>query len=284
VGLTRLLAVLALAAGLLAAAPAESAEPASAADPLVNRQEPRILGEARYGQVLRAAPGRWSPTPRKVRFQWLRGGEPIPGATRPRYEVGVRDVGRALRVVVRVKADGHAWTQARSTPVRALHRVRVRRTVTYSVQTRGRVTADLREFRRLVQQTYDDPRGWRAAGVRFVPVRRGGAFTVVLAEARTLPSFSSVCSVEWSCRVGRYVVINQTRWQHASPAWNAARGPLRGYRHMVVNHETGHWLGFGHAGCPRAGVPAPVMMQQSKGLDGCRFNPFPTRGELARTH
>jgi hypothetical protein len=50
---------------------------------------------------------------------------------------------------------------------------------------------------------------------------------------------------------------------------------------MVVNHETGHWLGLGHAGCPGRGRLAPVMMQQSKGLGGCRFNPFPTSRELA---
>ena len=50
---------------------------------------------------------------------------------------------------------------------------------------------------------------------------------------------------------------------------------------MVVNHETGHWLGRGHAGCPRPGALAPVMMQQSKGLDGCRLNPWPTGREQA---
>jgi hypothetical protein len=85
----------------------------------------------------------------------------------------------------------------------------------------------------------------------------------------------------WSCRVGRFVIINQERWKHASPAWNAAHLALRDYRHMVVNHETGHWLGLGHAGCPGPGRLAPVMMQQSKGLAGCRFNPFPTLHELA---
>jgi hypothetical protein len=76
------------------------------------------------------------------------------------------------------------------------------------------------------------------------------------------------------------VIINQTRWNRATPPWNAAGGSLRDYRHMVLNHETGHWLGKGHAGCPGRGKPAPVMMQQSKGLDGCRFNPWPTLREL----
>ena len=103
----------------------------------------------------------------------------------------------------------------------------------------------------------------------------------MLAQASLVPSFSSSCSAMWSCRVGRYVIINQDRWLHASPAWNAAHLALRDYRHMVVNHETGHWLGLHHVGCPGPGRLAPVMMQQSKGLDGCRFNPFPTQHEIA---
>jgi hypothetical protein len=49
---------------------------------------------------------------------------------------------------------------------------------------------------------------------------------------------------------------------------------------MVVNHETGHWLGHGHLGCGGAGRLAPVMMQQSKGLDGCKHNPWPLASEL----
>jgi hypothetical protein len=151
--------------------------------------------------------------------------------------------------------------------------------VTYSVATRGRLTTSVAVFRREAQETYDDARGWRAGGIQFRRVARGGDFTLVLAAASALPSFSSTCSTMWSCRVGRYVVINQERWKHASPAWNAARQPLRDYRHMVVNHETGHWLGHGHVGCPGPGRPAPVMMQQSKGLDGCRFNPWPLPGE-----
>ena len=159
--------------------------------------------------------------------------------------------------------------------------VPVRRRVTYSVTTRGAITASVADFRRLAQETYDDPRGWRNAGVEFRRVARGGDFTLVLASARAVPGFSSTCSATWSCRVGRWVIINQDRWLHASPAWNAAGRSLRDYRHLVVNHETGHWLGRGHASCPAGGGPAPVMMQQSKGTGGCRFNPWPLAWEAA---
>lgn len=281
-GLRALLAAV-LLGGLLAAAPPTTAVSAEPTEPLVVKKAPRVVGELRFGRTVRATPGRWSPRPEKVRYQWLRAGEPIAGATSARYEIRPEDVGRGVRVLVRVKATGHAWTETRSSARgKVAHRVDARRTVTYHVETRGRITASLALFRRLAQETYDDPRGWRGAGVRFRQVRRGGSFTLVLAEASRVPDFSPVCSAEWSCRVGRFVIINQTRWQRASPAWNAARGSLRDYRHMVVDHETGHWLGFGHAGCPGRGRPAPVMMQQSKGLDGCRFNPFPTLAELGR--
>lgn len=247
---------------------------------LRNRREPRLLGEPRFGRVVRATAGRWSTAPDRVRYRWLRGGEPIRGARAARYVIAPEDVGRRLRVEVTAYADGHKPATKRSEAVVVRHRVDVRRRVTYSVTTRGRVTASVPEFRRLVQQTYDDPRGWRGMGVQFRPVPSGGSFTVVLAEASTVPSFSSGCSATYSCRVGRYVIINQTRWQQASPPWNAAGRSLRDYRHMVVNHETGHWLGRGHAGCPRPGALAPVMQQQSKGRDGCVFNPWPTLAEL----
>ncbi len=171
-------------------------------------------------------------------------------------------------------------TPSTTQPTVEAYAVPVRRRVTYSVTTRGRITASLKVFRRLAQETFDDPRGWRAGGVEFRRVRRGGDFTLVLAAAATLPSFSSSCSTQWSCRIGRHVVINQLRWTNASPAWNAAGRSLRDYRHLVVNHETGHWLGLGHASCGGGGR-APVMMQQSKGTGGCRFNPWPLEREAA---
>jgi hypothetical protein len=149
---------------------------------------------------------------------------------------------------------------------------------TYSVSTRGRVRADLAVFRSVVAATYADPHGWLRAHHRFREVPRGGDFTVVLSQARYLPAFSWECSTSYSCRAGRYVIINQDRWQRGSPHFP---GDLLTYRRMLVDHETGHWLGRGHAYCPRPGAPAPVMQQQSKGMQGCRPNPWPLPREIA---
>jgi hypothetical protein len=156
---------------------------------------------------------------------------------------------------------------------RALPALDAYRLHTYVVARRGRAVPDLRAFADAVAATYADPRGWRAAHRRFAQVASGGDLTVVLAEARYLPTYSRACSV------GRYVVVNETRWRRGSPAFT---GPLTQYRAMVVNHETGHWLGLGHTACPRRGAPAPVMQQQSKDLQGCAPNAWPLASELAR--
>ncbi len=247
---------------------------------LVNLAPPELAGRARLGRTLTADRGSWTAKPSAVDYQWMRGQRSIDGATKRKYRLGLRDFGKRVRVLVTVRRAGYTAAQVASQPKRVKHRVPVRRTVTFHVETRGRIVADLDAFAELAQATYDDPRGWRAMGVRFRQVRRGGDFTLVLAQAAQVTRFSSACSATWSCRVGRYVIINQTRWQHASPAWNAYGRSLRDYRHMVVNHETGHWLGRGHRGCPGPGRAAPVMMQQSKGLGGCRANPWPIRSEL----
>ena len=173
-----------------------------------------------------------------------------------------------------VRDAGATWQRS----VATLAPLDVFRLHTYSVTTRGRVRADLAVFRSVVAATYADPHGWLRAHHRFREVPRGGDYMVVLSQASHLPAFSWECSTTYSCRVGRYVIINQDRWQRGSRHFP---GDLLTYRRMLVNHETGHWLGQGHADCPRPGAPAPVMQQQSKGMQGCRPNPWPLPREIA---
>jgi hypothetical protein len=148
---------------------------------------------------------------------------------------------------------------------------------TYVVRQRGHITVSMTQFAAQAAQTYADARGWRAGHHRFARVRTGGDFSLVMAQAKYLPSYSPVCSVRYSCRAGRYVVINQNRWRSGSTPFT---GSLRAYRHMVVNHETGHWLGRHHEFCGGRGELAPVMQQQSKSLQGCAPNSWPLAFEL----
>jgi hypothetical protein len=133
------------------------------------------------------------------------------------------------------------------------------------------------DFAAQVAAVYADPRGWLRSHRRLVQVARGGDFTVVLAEARLVPTYSRSCSASFSCRVGRDVIVNADRWRSGARAFP---GSLEQYRQMVLNHETGHWLGLGHASCPGRGRPAPVMQQQSKGMQGCAPNAWPLDAEL----
>ena len=49
-----------------------------------------IKGVARFTHTLDAHPGRYSATPSKVTYQWLRGKQPIAGATDKRYAIQAR--------------------------------------------------------------------------------------------------------------------------------------------------------------------------------------------------
>lgn len=151
----------------------------------------------------------------------------------------------------------------------------------YSVRGKGNVS-DIEGFAAAAAETYADPRGWNLGGsIRFERVASGGDFTLWLSADSQMSTFGGACDVVWSCRSGDNVVVNEDRWLGASPAWNEAGGSLRDYRHMVVNHETGHWLGFGHSTCASPGAAAATMQQQSMGLQGCTPNPWPLAGERA---
>ena len=133
--------------------------------------KPVVTGVPRFTRTLTADKPRLKPRPTSVRFRWLRDDEPVRGARGRTHRVGVDDVGHRLRLQVTVRREGYATEQLLSRPREALHLVPVRRSVTYHVETRGPVTADLREFRRQAQETFDDPRGWRGGGCRG-PARR----------------------------------------------------------------------------------------------------------------
>lgn len=152
------------------------------------------------------------------------------------------------------------------------------RVLTYSTGTRGEVTADLSAFRDVAAAVLEDDRGWDLGGaLEFTEVAQDADMRLWLADPAAVAAASSGCSASWSCRVGNDVYINEVRWESGTTSWSSR--PLEEYRHYVVNHEVGHWLGLGHTSCPGPGMPAPVMLQQSKSTEGCAPNTWPLPAE-----
>ena len=149
--------------------------------------------------------------------------------------------------------------------------------VTYTVEVEDAVGYSAEELARIVDETLADPRSWTADGaVAFQRVASDGQVRIVLATPGTVDELCLPLQTNglYSCHQGGTVALNSNRWLNGTDEWP---GPLVEFRHYAVNHEVGHAIGHGHEYCGGAGQPAPVMMQQSKGLEGCLPNgwPFP---------
>lgn len=157
------------------------------------------------------------------------------------------------------------------------------KTYRYCVSSRGAdAAAQVPELKKKLASTYTDLRGWTLDGqVQFVYVTSGCDFTVWLASSNQMSTFGAICDPVWNCEVDNNVVVNLDRWLQTSDSWRAYGGSVEDYRDLLINHETGHMLGFHHLTCPGKGQPAPVMMQQSIDLQGCVFNVWPTPAEFA---
>lgn len=151
-----------------------------------------------------------------------------------------------------------------------------RRIMSYTVEIERGLPFPPVSTARRVDATLADPRGW--ADVEDVSFRRVEASPdqrVLLASPDTTDRLCAPLQTrgQVSCRVGDLVVLNARRWAFGTEDY---RGDLLGYRRYVVNHEIGHALGRDHVFCPAPGEPAPVMAQQTYGLQGCRANAWPS--------
>lgn len=152
--------------------------------------------------------------------------------------------------------------------------------VTYRVEVERGLPFRAAGFARAVDRTLGDPRSWSGrTGRPLVRVEGEADLRIVLASPRTTDRLCAPLDTRGkvSCRNGEDVVINALRWAEGAASY---AGDLAAYRIYVVNHEVGHGLGRGHVPCTGAGDPAPVMLQQTLGLRGCRANPWPTDAEV----
>ncbi|MFD0774109.1 DUF3152 domain-containing protein, partial [Streptomonospora algeriensis] len=143
----------------------------------------------------------------------------------------------------------------------------------YIVEVEKGLPGKAADFATAVEQILADERGWRGEDeVSMQRVEQGDAdFRVALAAPETVDRMCAPLQTmgRVSCTKGDRAIINQNRWVSGVEHFD---GDLRTYRIYVVNHEVGHALGRGHVSCPGRGEPAPVMQQQTFGLQGCEPN------------
>jgi pyruvate/2-oxoglutarate dehydrogenase complex dihydrolipoamide acyltransferase (E2) component len=157
------------------------------------------------------------------------------------------------------------------------------RTVRYTVEVEGGLGVDEAQVAATVQGILLDERGWQGVDhVRFVNVsperaRAGGQVDIRVTLAspgltdRLCAPMRTMSQV--SCWNGERSVLNFRRWALGDDSYGA---DVARYRVYQVNHEVGHGLGHQHEQCAAQGARAPVMVQQTLGLGGCKPWPYPS--------
>jgi hypothetical protein len=148
------------------------------------------------------------------------------------------------------------------------------RVVRVRVEVEGGLAVDGEKFADFALATLNDARSWAHDGRTFARTDGAADVRLVLASPATSAAMCRPLRTNGrlSCHSGGATVLTIYRWVDAIPGYGTDR---TGYRRYLVNHEVGHALGHGHVSCPGRGRLAPVMMQQTKGLLGCRPNPWP---------
>ncbi|OII62635.1 hypothetical protein BJP40_27980 [Streptomyces sp. CC53] len=148
----------------------------------------------------------------------------------------------------------------------------------YTVKVEDGIDLSATQAAHEIEEILAHPRGWAAHGRgSFQLVDEGADFVVFIATPATADRLCLAEGLntrgELNCETRQGVVVNLKRWMLGSPTFS---GTPAEYRHLIINHEVGHEIGIrSHMGCPGPGKPAPVMMQQIKGLKGCVSNAWP---------
>jgi Protein of unknown function (DUF3152) len=145
----------------------------------------------------------------------------------------------------------------------------------YTVELEEGLPFDASAVATMIDTTLGDARSWISTGRNaFQRTAHRPDIRIVVATPKTTDKLCAPLRTrgEVSCHNGEFVVLNAKRWAAGVEFYN---GDIDNYRRYLINHEVGHALGHGHVSCPGRGELAPVMLQQTYGLDGCLPNAWP---------
>ena len=154
-------------------------------------------------------------------------------------------------------------------------------TKTFTIEAEGGLGIDLTAYAGEVRSILSSDKGWEVAdGIHFKALTPADLDQGSVPDVRiTLASpdlTDELCAPlntggEVSCNRHGRAVINAKRWAIGVKYYD----DLTLYRTYLINHEVGHGLWHQHAFCPGAGQKAPIMQQQTLGLQGCTAWPYP---------
>lgn len=160
------------------------------------------------------------------------------------------------------------------------------RTVRYTVEVEDGAGVDETNYAHVVRDVLTDQRGWETQDrVHFENISPEKAAAgerpdvrITLASPDTVDKMCAPMDTEGqvSCNNGDRVALNSMRWTQGVQYYP---NDLLHYRIYLVNHEVGHAIGHSHEPCSEPGRPAPVMLQQTLGLQGCTRYPWPVPGQ-----
>ena len=145
-----------------------------------------------------------------------------------------------------------------------------------SIKVESGLNLELNCLSNMIIGILNDSRGWSTIEDRIFQIvdSENADFNIVFAKPETVDELCYPLQTNgiYSCRNEKNVVINMFRWLSGAKDFGT---DFSTYRIYLINHEVGHFLGWGHSDCPADNALAPVMMQQSKSTDGCLPNGWP---------